>query len=117
MAVMVVRAILMMTLHLFLFSLVIVVIFLDFLRDVTVYAKDASAVDEDLGEDVEDRFVNFAGWWNQQSYESEDDSEGEEDDGGNGPLPSSPRGGVGLLRFHKLRIEIVLKGDINQDRV
>ena len=54
MAVRVVRAMLMMTLHLFLFSLVIVVIFLYFLRNVTVYAKDTSAVDEDLGEDVED---------------------------------------------------------------
>ena len=53
MAVRVVRAMLMMTLHLFLFSLVIVVIFLYFLRDVTVYTKDTSAVDEDLGEDVE----------------------------------------------------------------
>ena len=53
MAVMVVRAMFMMTRHLFLFSLVIVVIFLDFLRDVTVYAKDTSAVDKDLGEDEE----------------------------------------------------------------
>ena len=48
-----VRAILIITLHLFLFSLVIVVIFLDFLRDVTVYSEDTSAVDEDLGEDEE----------------------------------------------------------------
>ena len=40
-----VSAMLMITLHLFFDSLVIVVIFLDFLRDVTVYAKDASAVD------------------------------------------------------------------------
>ena len=54
MAVMVVRAMFMMTLHLFLFSLVIVAIFLDFLRDVTVDSKDTSAVDEDLGKDVED---------------------------------------------------------------
>ena len=54
MAVMVVRAMFMMTLHLFLFSLVIVVILLDFLRDVTIYSKDTSAVDEDLGKDVED---------------------------------------------------------------
>ena len=54
MAVRVVRAMFMMTLHLFLFSLVIVVILLDFLRDVTVYSKDTSAVDEDLGKDVED---------------------------------------------------------------
>ena len=61
MAVRVVRAMLMITLHLFFDSLVIVVIFLDFLRDVTVYAKDASAVDEDLGEDVEDTVVDFAG--------------------------------------------------------
>ena len=54
MAVMVVRAMFMMTLHLFLFSLVIIVILLDFLRDVTVDSKDTSAVDEDLGKDVED---------------------------------------------------------------
>ena len=54
MAVRVVRARLMITLHLFFDSLVIVVIFLDFLRDVTVYSKDTSAVDEDLGKDVED---------------------------------------------------------------
>lgn len=54
MAVRVVRAILIITLHLFLFLLVIVVIFLDFLRDVTVDSKDTSAVDEDLGKDVED---------------------------------------------------------------
>ena len=53
MAVRVVRAMLMITLHLFFDSLVIVVIFLDFLRNVTVYAKDTSAVDEDLGEDEE----------------------------------------------------------------
>ena len=43
----------MMTLHLFLFSLVIVVILLNFLHDVTIYSKDTSAVDEDLGEDEE----------------------------------------------------------------
>ena len=53
MAVRVVRAMLIITLHLFLFSLVIVVIFLYFLRNVTVYAKDTSAVDKDLGEDEE----------------------------------------------------------------
>ena len=60
MAVRVVRAMFMITLHLFLFSLVIVVIVFDFLRDVTVYSEDTSAVDEDLGEDVEDRVVDFA---------------------------------------------------------
>ena len=53
----------MMTLHLFLFSVVIVVILLDFLRDVTVYSEDTSAVDEDLGEDIEDRVVDFARRW------------------------------------------------------
>ena len=81
MAVRVVRAMLMITLHLFFDSLVIVVIFLDFLRDVTVYAKDASAVDEDLGEDVEDRVVDFARRWHQQGNKGEDDAEGEKDDG------------------------------------
>ena len=76
MAVRVMRAMLMMTLHLFLFSLVIVVIFLYFLRNVTVYAKDTSAVDEDLGEDVEDRVVDFARRWHQQGNKGEDDAEG-----------------------------------------
>lgn len=90
MAVSVVRAMLMITLHLFFDSLVIVEVFLDFLRDVTVYAEpmeqraqsikmlfellnalpsrdrgrqsqDAAAVDEDFGEDVEDAVVDFSG--------------------------------------------------------
>ena len=82
MAVRVVRAMLMMTLHLFLFSLVIVVIFLYFLRNVTVYAKDTSAVDEDLGEDVEDSVVDFSGRWEHEGDEGHDDATGEEDDGG-----------------------------------
>lgn len=82
MAVRVVRAMLMITLHLFFDSLVIVVIFLDFLRDVAVYAKDASAVDEDLGEDVEDTVVDFAGWWEHEGDECHDDATGEKDDGG-----------------------------------
>ena len=81
MAVRVVRAMLIITLHLFLFSLVIVVIFLYFLRNVTVYAKDTSAVDEDLGEDVEDRVVDFARRWHQQGNKGEDDADGEKDDG------------------------------------
>lgn len=72
----------MMTLHLFLFSLVIVVIFLDFLRDVTVYAKDTSAVDKDLGEDVEDAVVDFAWRWEHEGDECHDDATGEKDDGG-----------------------------------
>ena len=93
---MVVRAMFMMTLHLFLFSLVIVVIFLDFLRDVTVYAKDASAVDEDLGEDVEDRVVDFARRWHQQGNKGEDDAEGEKDDG----CPFFE------FRFHKFEVKI-----------
>ena len=54
MAVRVVRAMLIITLHLFFDSLVISVVRFDFLRDVTVYAEDTSAVDEDLSEDVED---------------------------------------------------------------
>ena len=96
MAVRVVRAMLMMTLHLFLFSLVIVVIFLYFLRDVTVYAKDTSAVDEDLGEDEEDRVVDFAGRWHQQGNKGEDDATGEKDDGC--PLFE--------FRFHKFEVKI-----------
>lgn len=80
MAVRVVRAMLIITLHLFLFSLVIVVVFLDFLRDVTVDAKDASAVDEDLGEDVEDAVVDFSGRWKHEGDECHDDATGEKDD-------------------------------------
>ena len=96
MAVRVVRAMLMMTLHLFLFSLVIVVIFLYFLRNVTVYAKDTSAVDEDLGEDVEDRVVDFARWWEREGDECHDDATGKEDDG----CPFFE------FRFHKFEVKI-----------
>lgn len=96
MAVRVVSAMLMMTLHLFLFSLVIVVIFLYFLRDVTVYTKDTSAVDEDLGEDVEDRVVDFARRWHQQGNKGEDDAEGEKYDG----CPFFE------FRFHKFEVKI-----------
>ena len=96
MAVMVVRAMFMMTLHLFLFSLVIVVIFLDFLRDVTIYSKDTSAVDEDLGKDVEDRVVDFAGRWEHKGDECHDDATGKEDDGS--PLFE--------FRFHKFEVKI-----------
>ena len=88
MAVNVVRAMLMMTLHLFLFSLVIIVwrfviyvAVLDFLVDVGINAEDGAAVDEDLGEDVEDAVVDFAGRWHQQGNKGEDDAEGEKDDG------------------------------------
>ena len=93
---MVVRAMFMMTLHLFLFSLVIVIIFLDFLRDVTVYSKDTSAVDEDLGKDVEDRVVDFAGRWEHEGDECHDDATGKEDDGS--PLFE--------FRFHKFEVKI-----------
>ena len=102
MAVRVVRAMLMMTLHLFLFSLVIVVIFLYFLRNVTVYAKDTSAVDEDLGEDVEDRVVDFARRWHQQGNKGEDDAEGEKDDG----CPFFE------FRFHKFEVKIGAPSDL-----
>ena len=61
MAVRVVRAVLMMTLHLFFDSLVIIVwrfvIYIavfNLVVDVRINAKDTSAVDEDLGKDVED---------------------------------------------------------------
>ena len=70
MAVRVVRAMLMMTLHLFFDSLVIIVwrfvvyvAILDFLVDVGINAEDGAAVDEDLGEDVEDAVVDFAWRW------------------------------------------------------
>ena len=102
MAVRVVRAMLMMTLHLFLFSLVIVVIFLYFLRDVTVYAKDTSAVDEDLGKDVEDWVVDFAGRWEHEGDECHDDATGKEDDGS--PLFE--------FRFHKFEVKIGSTSDL-----
>lgn len=73
-AVRVVRTMLMMTLHLDFFSLVIVLIFLDFLRDVTVYAKYTSAVDEDLSEDIKNRVVDFTGRRHQEGYEGEDNA-------------------------------------------
>ena len=60
MAVRVVRAMLMMTLHLFLFSVVIIVwefvvyvAIFNLLVDVRIDAKDATAIDENLGEDKE----------------------------------------------------------------
>ena len=84
----------MMTLHLFLFSVVIVVIFLDFLRDVTVYSEDTSAVDENLGKDVEDAVVDFSGRWKHEGDECHYDATGEKDDGGYGPHLTSPRGGI-----------------------
>ena len=96
MAVRVVRAMLIITLHLFLFSLVIVVIFLYFLRDVTVYAKDTSAVDKDLGEDEEDRVVDFARRWEHEGDECHDDATGEKDDG----CPFFE------FRFHKFEVKI-----------
>ena len=70
------------TLHLFFDSLVISIVRFDFLRDVTVYTKDTSAVDEDLGKDVEDAVVNFSGWWEHEGDECHDDATGEEGDGG-----------------------------------
>ena len=61
MAVRVVRAILMMTLHLFFDSLVIIVwrfvvcvAVFNLVVDVGINAEDGAAVDEDLGKDVED---------------------------------------------------------------
>ena len=50
--------------------------------DVTVDTKYRAAVDEDLGEDVEDAVVDFARREHQQGHEGEDDAEGEENDGG-----------------------------------
>ena len=88
MAVRVVRAMLMMTLHLFFDSLVIIVwrfvvyvAILDFLVDVGINAEDGAAVDEDLGEDVEDAVVDFARRWKHEGDECHDDSTGEKDDG------------------------------------
>ena len=70
MAVSVVRAMLMMTLYLFFDSLVMIVggfivyvVVFNLLINVGIDAKDTSAVDEDLGEDVEDAVVDFSGRW------------------------------------------------------
>ena len=80
--------------------------------DVAVYAEDGAAVDEDLGEDVEDAVVDFSGRWKHEGDESHDDATGEEDDGGQffeRPLPTFPgtcaersrsMGGTGFLILH-----------------
>ena len=61
---------LIITLHLFFDSLVIIVwryvvcvAVLNLLVDVGINAEDGAAVDEDLGEDVEDAVVDFSGRW------------------------------------------------------
>ena len=88
MAVRVVRAMLMMTLHLFFDSLVIIVwrffvcvAVLSLLVDVGINAEDGAAIDQNLGEDVEDAVVDFSGRWHQQGNKGEGDAEGEKDDG------------------------------------
>lgn len=70
MAVRVVRAMFMITLHLFFDSLVIIVwrfvvyvAVLNLLVDVRINAEDGAAVDKNLGEDVEDAVVDFSGRW------------------------------------------------------
>lgn len=85
----VVSAILMMTLHLFFDSLVInvwrfivYIAVLNLLIDVGIYAKDTSAINKDLCEDVEHRVMDFSRRWHQQGDKSEDDAETEEHDGG-----------------------------------
>ena len=50
--------------------------------NVTLYSEDTSAVDKDLGEDVEDGVVYFARRRYQKGHEGEDDTEGKEHDGG-----------------------------------
>ena len=70
MAVSVVRAMLIITLHLFFDSLVIIVwrfviyvAVFNLVVDVGINAEDGAAIDENLGEDVEDAVVDFAGRW------------------------------------------------------
>lgn len=46
--------------------------------DVAVNAEDRAAVDQDLGEDVEHRVMDFSWRWHQQSYECQDDAERQE---------------------------------------
>ena len=79
--------------------------------DVAVYAEDGAAVDEDLGEDVEDRVVDFARRWKHKGDECHDDATGEKDDGcpflDSRPLPTSPyMGGVRLwgILIHRTSI-------------
>ena len=47
-----------------------------FFAYVAVDAKDASALNEDLGEDEENWIMDFSRRRNQQGYEGEDDTEG-----------------------------------------
>lgn len=76
------------TLHLFFDSLVIIVwrfvvyvAVLNLLVDVGINAEDGAAIDQNLGEDVEDAVVDFAGRWKHEGDECHDDSTGEKDDG------------------------------------
>ena len=97
------------------------------LGDVAVDTKDATAVDEDLGEDVEDRVVDFSGRWEHEGNECHDDATGEEDDGGQffeRPLPTSPgtcaersrsMGGTGFLILHMFVERKSWKDGITED--
>ena len=87
MAVRVVRAMLIMTLHLFFDSLFIIVwrfavyvAVFNLVVDVIINAEDGAAVDKNLGEDVEDAVVDFAGRWKHEGDECHDDTTGEKDD-------------------------------------
>lgn len=57
-------------------------LFVEAVGDDNVDAEDAAGVDEDLGEDVEDAVVDFAGRGEEQCYEGEDDAEDEHRYGG-----------------------------------
>ena len=46
----------------------------NFLRNIAIYAKDASAVDEYLGEDVEHAIVNLPWGRHQQGHKGKDDA-------------------------------------------
>lgn len=72
-----VRAMLMITLHLFLFSFVMGIVVFKFGCDVRIYSEDGTAVDENLCENVEDAVVDFTRRWHHQGDEREDDAEGE----------------------------------------
>ena len=54
---------------------------LNLLIDVGIDATDRAAVDENLGEDVDDGVVNLARWRKEESYESHRHSGDKEDDG------------------------------------
>lgn len=82
MAVRVVRAMLMITLHLLFFSFVMMMVIFDTLGDVAVDAEDTTAVDENLGEEVEHRVMNLSRRGHSEGDECHHYASCQEHDGG-----------------------------------